>query len=31
MMVEAEQDPKKANSFEYALKAREFIKRNTNL
>ena len=31
MVVEAEQDPAVANPFEYALKARKFIKENTNL
>jgi inosose dehydratase len=31
MVVEAEQDPAKANPFEYALKAREYIKKHTGL
>ena len=31
MVVEAEQDPAKANPFEYALKARAYIKEHTNL
>lgn len=31
MMVEAEQDPKKANPFEYGHKARAFIKKETGL
>lgn len=31
MVVEAEQDPAKANPFEYALKARSFIREKTNL
>lgn len=31
MVVEAEQDPAKANPFEYALKAREFIREKTGL
>lgn len=31
MVVEAEQDPAKANPFEYALKARHFIAEKTNL
>ncbi len=31
MLVEAEQDPAKANPFEYALKARSFIANNTGL
>jgi len=31
MVVEAEQDPAKANPFEYALKAREYIKNHTGL
>ena len=30
-IVEAEQDPALANPFEYAVKARKFIKENTNL
>lgn len=31
MVVEAEQDPEKANPFEYALKARKFIREKTGL
>lgn len=31
IVVEAEQDPAKANPFEYALKARKYIKENTGL
>ena len=31
VLVEAEQDPAKANPFEYALKARKYIKENTGL
>ena len=31
MVVEAEQDPAKANPFEYALKARKFIREKTGL
>ncbi|GKX29270.1 inosose dehydratase [Vallitalea longa] len=31
MVVEAEQDPSKANPFEYALKARKYIKKNTGI
>lgn len=31
MVVEAEQDPVKANPFEYALKARAFIREKTGL
>ncbi len=31
MIVEAEQDPAKANPFEYAVKARKFIRENTGL
>ena len=31
LVVEAEQDPAKANPFEYALKARKFIKEKTGL
>lgn len=31
MLVEAEQDPAKANPFEYALKARKYIKEHTGL
>lgn len=31
MVVEAEQDPAKANPFEYALKARDFIRKSTGL
>lgn len=31
VVVEAEQDPAKANPFEYALKARKYIKENTGL
>ncbi len=31
MIVEAEQDPKKANPLEYALKAREYIKKTANI
>ncbi len=31
MVVEAEQDPAKANPLEYALKAREYIRKHTNL
>lgn len=31
MIVEAEQDPSKANPLEYAMKAREYIKKHTNL
>jgi len=31
MVVEAEQDPAKANPFEYALKARKYIKEKTSL
>ena len=31
MVVEAEQDPAKANPFEYALKSRKYIKQNTGI
>ena len=31
LLVEAEQDPSKANPLEYALKARKFIKQKTGL
>ncbi|RKX80759.1 MAG: myo-inosose-2 dehydratase, partial [Spirochaetes bacterium] len=31
MVVEAEQDPAKANPFEYALKARDYIREQTGL
>ena len=31
MLVEAEQDPAKANPLEYAMKAREYIKQKTGL
>ena len=31
LVVEAEQDPSKANPFEYALKARRFIRENTGI
>ena len=31
LLVEAEQDPEKANPFEYALKARKYIKKITKL
>ena len=31
MVVEAEQDPAKANPFEYAKKAREYIKKTFNI
>lgn len=31
MLVEAEQDPAKANPLEYAIKARKFIKKQTSL
>lgn len=31
MLVEAEQDPTKANPLEYALKARTFIREKTGL
>ncbi len=31
MVVEAEQDPSKANPFEYAKKAREYIRKNTGI
>jgi len=31
MVVEAEQDPALANPFEYAVKARQYIRENTGL
>lgn len=31
MVVEAEQDPAKANPFKYALMAREYIRQNTGI
>ena len=31
MVVEAEQDPAKANPLEYAIKARKYIRENTGL